>query len=201
MLRKLLIATTSLALTIPSLAHAQAADPYVGEIITVGFSFCPAGWQEANGAILPISEYDALFSLIGTTYGGDGIETFGVPDLRGRAILNIGQGPGLSINHQLGQQTGATSVTLTTANLPVHTHTAALRAQSAAGDSVSPVRNSIARTATGQNVYSTADPTVSMNAGDVNVQPTGGGQPIEKTSPRLAMLNCVSLYGIFPPRP
>lgn len=198
MLKKaLMIAGASFSLAIPASVQAQAV-PYVGEIITVGFQFCPLGWAEASGQLLPISENETLFVLIGTTYGGDGQDTFGLPDLRGRAIIHQGQGPGLS-NYVLSQTSGSTSVTLTTANLPPHTHSAALRAQSALGDSVTPLRNSLARAPDGQNVYSSVDPTVDMNAGDVNVQPTSGGnQPVTKTSPRLAMTNCISLFGIFP---
>ncbi len=198
MLKKVLLMAGAGAslLAMPTTASAQATDPYIGEMITVGFGFCPRNWAEANGALIPIAQNNALFALIGTTYGGDGVTTFALPDLRGRAIINQGQGPGLPFR-SLGETAGATSVTLTSSNLPSHTHTSALRAQSAGGNSTSP-SVSIARTSGPQTIYSTVAPTDAMNAASISVQPTGGGQAVNKTSPRLAMTQCIALFGIFP---
>src|SRR5258707_12884352 len=99
------------------------SQPYVGEIRMFGGNFAPAGWAFCNGQLIPISENDTLFTLIGTTYGGDGQETFGLPDLQGRIPLHAGLGPGLSQTYQLGEQGGTESVTLSVNQLPSHTHT------------------------------------------------------------------------------
>src|SRR5947199_8822963 len=98
------------------------AQPYVGEIRMFGGNFAPAGWMFCDGALLPISENEILFTLIGTTYGGDGQETFGLPDLQGRAPMHAGQGPGITQNYQLGEMAGVESVTLTTQQIPIHNH-------------------------------------------------------------------------------
>src|SRR3954469_17349802 len=98
------------------------SEPFVGEIRMFGGNFAPAGWAFCNGALLPISENETLFNLIGNTYGGDGQETFGVPDLRGRIPIHVGQGPGITQNYQLGQSGGVETVTLTTQQMPFHTH-------------------------------------------------------------------------------
>ena len=98
------------------------SQPYVGEIRMFGGSFAPAGWAFCNGQLMPISENDTLFNLIGTTYGGDGQETFGLPDLQGRIPIHAGQGPGISQNYQIGENAGTESVTLTTQQIPNHSH-------------------------------------------------------------------------------
>src|SRR6478609_4919517 len=99
------------------------SSPYVGEIRMFAGSFAPAGWAFCNGQLMPISENDTLFNLIVTTYGGDGQETFGLPDLQGRVPVHAGQGPGISQNYQLGEKAGVESVTLTLNQIPSHTHT------------------------------------------------------------------------------
>src|SRR6187200_2226276 len=98
------------------------SSPYVGEIRMFGGSFAPAGWAFCSGQLMPISENDALFNLIGTTYGGDGQETFGIPNLQSRAPVHAGQGPGISQTYQLGETGGVESVTLTVQQIPVHNH-------------------------------------------------------------------------------
>src|SRR5437870_12805594 len=98
------------------------AQPYVGEIRMFGGNFAPAGWMFCEGELLPISEYETLFNLIGTTYGGDGQSTFALPDLRGRLPLHVGQGPGITQSYQLAQTGGVESVTLTTQQIPIHSH-------------------------------------------------------------------------------
>src|SRR5215210_8989626 len=97
-------------------------EPFIGEIRMFGGGFAPAGWAFCEGQLIPISENDALFVLLGTTYGGDGQSTFGLPDLRGRAPLHMGQGPGITQNYQRGEAAGVESVTLTTQQIPNHTH-------------------------------------------------------------------------------
>src|SRR5436305_1749964 len=98
------------------------SEPYVGEIRMVGFNFAPVGWQFCDGSLLPISEYETLFNLIGTTYGGDGQNTFAVPSISGRLPVHMGQGPGLPSNRTLGELGGLEQVTLTLTQLPAHTH-------------------------------------------------------------------------------
>ncbi len=162
--------------------------PYVGEIRLVGFSFAPQGWALCDGSALPIAQYEALFNLIGTTYGGDGQATFNVPDLRGR--LPVHAGGGLAIGQSGGQETVAVSV----AQLPPHTHSAP--AVSASGTLSSPVGNLWAGATGAINLYSSSAATAAMNAGAVS--PVGGGQPHDNLSPFLAVSFIISLFGIFP---
>lgn len=195
-----ILAIALAASTIPSAASAQASEPFIGETIVVAFDFCPRGWAAAEGQLLPINQNQALFSLLGTQYGGNGQTTFALPDLRGRAVTHQGQGPGLS-NYTIGQPTGTTSFTLTTTNLPSHTHAAELKVVPTAGNEGNPVRNSLAAAPTGRTIYSTADPTAAMNSGDINILPTtGGGQSVSNTSPALVMRYCIAIQGIFPSR-
>ena len=185
--------------------------PHVGEIILVGFNFAPAGWAFCNGQLLAISEFETLFNLIGTTYGGDGQTTFAVPDLRGRAPIAPGQGPGLS-NHTLGETGGSETVTLLEGQLPQHTHPIALnalaaapRCRNAAGNQQTPVGNVPAIEAAGVTAtYSNAVPDANMNAGAVTMNgavvasPAGGSQAHSNLQPYLTLNYCISLFGIFP---
>jgi microcystin-dependent protein len=164
--------------------------PYVGEIRVVGFNFQAIGWVFCDGRLLPISQFGALFNLIGTTYGGDGQTTFGVPDLRSRVPLHIGSN-GVT-NYVLGQSGGVENVTLTTAQLPQHSHVPA--ASSGAGTSTSPLNGFWA--AWGNAPYSTSPPNVSMDATGIGM--TGGSQPHENLPPVLALNFVISLFGIFP---
>lgn len=199
-IRKSLVAAALAAMVTPGVVHAQATDPYISEIIIVGFNFCPSGYLEANGQLQSIAQNTALFSLLGTTYGGNGVTTFALPDLRGRTMVNAGQAPGLALR-TLGEAYGQTSVTLTTGNLPSHSHTSAMRAYAFATNTGDPGGNSIARTGTAKNFFSTSDPNVDMRAGDVVVSATGGGQAVTKESPYVAMRHCIAFQGVFPPRP
>ena len=167
------------------------SSPYVGEIRLVGFSFAPAGWAFCNGATLAISENDVLFALIGTTFGGDGQSTFNLPDLQGRTPVHQGQGPGISQSYVLGQLAGVESVTLTTNQIPVHSH--ALLGTSNAGISNSPAGAVLGN---GQQVYSAAAPSVQMDS--TSLVPAGGSQPHENMQPFLVLNWIISLFGIFP---
>ena len=178
-------------------AHA-GAEPYIGEIVAYGFNFCPRGWAAASGQLLSIAQNTALFSILGTTYGGNGQTTFALPDLRGRVAM--GDGSSVFGNYTLGQQGGAESFSVLTSNMPIHTHTAALRAAPTLGNTNVPTDNSMARAPSGATVYSTVDPTANMNAGDVLVSPTGSNIPVGKASPYTTMNYCIALEGIFPPR-
>jgi microcystin-dependent protein len=158
-----------------------------------GGNFPPAGWAFCNGALLPISENDALFTLIGTTYGGDGQETFALPDLQSRVPVHAGQGPGISQNYQLGEKGGVESVTLTAQQIPVHTH--AFVASTAAASSLDPGGQVIAQS--GQRAVYTEDATTT-NLAPSAISPVGGSQPHENLAPYLCISFIISLFGVFP---
>ena len=156
-----------------------------------GGNFAPAGWMFCDGSLLPISENETLFNLIGTTYGGDGQSTFQLPDLRSRVLVHQGQGPGLS-NYSLGQPGGVEAVTLTTSQIPIHSH-APLASNT--GGSDNPANNFWANSTTGKP-YSAPPPAVQMNA--ATIAATGGSQPHENMIPFLCVSYIISLFGIFP---
>lgn len=169
--------------------------PYIGEIRMFGGNFAIRGWALCHGQLLAISQNDALFALIGTTYGGDGQTTFAVPDLRGRVPLHMGQGPGLS-NRTIGEKAGSETVTLTTNNLPVHTHVPQVR--SGAGDMGAPATNATwASSAGGVKVY-TASGTPPASALASSIGSIGGNQPHENRMPFQAVNFIIALEGIFP---
>jgi microcystin-dependent protein len=160
--------------------------PYVGEIRLVGFNFAPQGWMLCNGALLPISQYETLFNLIGTTYGGDGQSTFALPDLQGR--IPVHQGSGFVI----GQISGTETVTLTVNQIPVHSH--APLAAATGGTSDSPAGNVWANWTGSQ--YSDQGTTGQMNSGALGL--AGGSQPHDNMMPFLTINFIISLFGIFP---
>lgn len=170
------------------------SDPFVAEVRMFGFNFAPTGWAACDGQLLPISQNTALFSLLGTTYGGNGINNFALPDLREVFALGAGQGPGLS-NRQLGERGGAASSTLTASELPAHAH--GLQA-TASATSNNPAGAALAITATGAAAYRLPGNTASMAATSVAV--TGGGQAHENRQPALALMFCIALQGVYPPR-
>jgi len=168
------------------------ANNYVGEIRPVGFNFAPVGWALCQGQLLAISEYDTLFTLIGTTYGGDGQTTFGLPNLQSRVPLHNGvlQGGG---NYPLGSTGGVETVTLLTSQLPVHTHTIAAQATIASGGKNSPAGNYFS--ASGLDQFGA----VTAGAFSANILlPQGGSQPHENLQPYLCVNYIIALYGIFP---
>lgn len=165
------------------------SEPFVGEIRMVGFSFAPVGWQACDGSLLPISEYETLFNLIGTTYGGDGQSTFAAPDLRGRVPIHLGP----SIGRAMGLSSGSETVTLNVNTMPNHTHT--MLAADAIGGAKAPNNNFLARTTT-INLYSGDPPDRTLSPSTVT--PTGGSQPHENMAPFLCINFIISLYGIFP---
>ena len=173
-------------------AHAQ--QPFIGEIALVGFNFAPQGWATCSGQLMAISQNTALFSLLGTTFGGDGQQTFALPDLRGRRIIGAGQLPGGS-NYTLGQQGGEESVTLTVQQLPRHSHLPS--ANAAPGTALSPAGNFWgSQNATA--LYSNAPTVVDMSAGLIGN--TGGNQPHDNMQPYLVMNYIIALEGIYPSR-
>jgi microcystin-dependent protein len=172
------------------------ADPFVAEIRIFPFNFAPKGWAFCDGQLLPISQNTALFSLLGTTYGGDGKSTFALPDLQGRAPMHPGQGPGLSL-HDLGESGGSETVTLLESEIPAHAH--ALSAQGAPADTNVPANDSIARVI-GATPYlpPAGAPLVQMS--DQAVTPAGGDQPHNNMQSYLTLNFCIALQGVFPPR-
>ena len=199
-IRKALLSTAAAAscLTMATPAHASF-EPFIGQIMPFGGNFCPRGYLQASGQLISISSNTALFSLLGTTYGGDGVTTFALPNLNGRTITSDGTGPGLP-NYVQGQTSGTNQFTLTTNNMPSHTHVGALRAVPTAGNTEVPTDNSMAQAPAGTNIYSTAAPTNNMNAGDVVLAASGGSQPIAHQAPYLIVKHCIATEGIFPSR-
>ncbi len=164
------------------------AQPYVGEIRMFGGNFAPVGWHFCDGSSLAISENEVLFNLIGTTYGGDGQETFNVPDLRGRIPIHQGNG------FAMGETGGAESVTLTVTQIPVHSH--AMLASTNVASAAQPTNNVIGKSAQIDTFINAVpgDP-LSSNA----ITPVGGSQPHDNTQPFLCVSFIISLYGIYPP--
>lgn len=170
------------------------SDPFIAEVRVLPFNFAPRGWASCDGQLLPIAQNTALFSLLGTTYGGDGRTTFALPNLAGRFAMGPGQGPGLS-DRYLGEDTGQASVTLTEAQMPSHNHE--LRA-GASGLATSPAGALMAPPVNGASAYRAPGAPATMAAGMVGA--AGGGQPHENRQPYQALMFCIALQGIFPPR-
>jgi microcystin-dependent protein len=169
------------------------AQPYVGEIRMFGGTYNPAGWAFCKGQLLPISEFDTLFNLIGTTYGGDGQETFGLPDLQGRVAVHNGQGPGITQNYVIGEQAGVEEVTLTNQQMPTHNH--GLLASTGAGTTKSPEGNLLGSPPV-VSLFSEMEPQRPL--APQMVMPVGGSQPHENRMPYLTVTYIISLYGIYP---
>jgi microcystin-dependent protein len=179
-------------------ANAQSGTQYIAQVSAFAGNFCPRGWMGADGTLLPISQHTALFSLLGTIYGGDGRTTFALPDLRGRRPVSDGNAPGLGV-YDLGERAGTTAFTMNVSNLPSHNHIGALRASNLPGDTANPNDNSLATTGS-QKIYHTGAPAVNMDVGTVAVNDTGGNQMVEKQSPYLVMRWCIATVGIYPSR-
>jgi microcystin-dependent protein len=172
------------------------SQPFLGEIRMFGFYRVPVGWQACDGSLLPISENDALFVLLGTTYGGDGVNTFAVPDLRGRLPIHQGQGPGLG-SYVLGQVAGTESVTLTPNQIPAHSHT--LVATTAAATATTPGNTLLPGAVSGDTFY--VNTITGNTAAPMAVQQlssAGGSQPHENCMPTLTVQYCIAVAGIFP---
>lgn len=171
-------------------------DPFVGEIRLLPYNFAPVGWQDCDGSILSISENETLYTLIGTTYGGDGVNTFAVPDLRGRLPIHQGTGAGLS-PYVIGQQSGTETVTLTAAQMPAHTHI--VIETSSVATSGTPASTLELGAISGDWMY-TGDISglTPFAAAGAMISSAGGSQPHENTMPTLTVRFCISLYGIYP---
>jgi microcystin-dependent protein len=188
----LLLLATSVCLFRSPSALAQST-PYLGQIMIVPYNFAPIGWETCDGQILSISQNTALFALLGTTYGGDGVTTFALPDLRGRVPIGMGQGPGLS-SYVEGETGGEETVTLTLSQIPSHVHvplgsTTVANTGSPAGANWAMPRVLL---------YSSGAPNVAMSSAALGN--TGGGQPHDNMKPYLVMTYIIAVVGVFPSR-
>ncbi|MBT8258476.1 MAG: tail fiber protein [Bacteroidia bacterium] len=163
-------------------------NPFLGQITLFGFNFNPQGWATCDGQLLAINQFQALFSLLGTIYGGDGRTTFALPDLRGRSAIHFGNGPGLS-NYPIGQRSGNETTTLSVANLPAHSHNRGI--STAAGEEDSPLNNFVAMHAGAFNEDAT-NQVASSN--------TGSGVAFSNQDPYLVVNFCIALQGVYPSR-
>lgn len=192
-------------------AGACGPDPFIGEVCLFPYNFAPRGYAFTDGSLLPIAQNTALFSLLGTTYGGNGTTTFALPDTRGRVIIGAGQGPGLS-PYMLGQMGGSENVTLTTNQMPTHSHPAATSVVAKAvganteGNVDNPAASAWAAKSRG-GPYSATAPNVEMAAGTVQVTSatttvgiSGGGQPFAIVQPFVVLNPAIALNGTFPSR-
>ena len=170
------------------------ADPFVAEIRIFPFNFAPSGWAFCDGQLIPLSQNTALFALLGTTYGGNAMSNFALPNLQGQAPMHWGQGPGLS-SYALGQVSGSETVTLLESEIPAHTH--ALRASTDPGDLNGPTSNrSLARSSGG---YAYENPISSLNTmAPESLAPAGADHPHNNMMPYLTLNFCIALQGVFP---
>ena len=172
------------------------ADPFVAEIRIFPFNFAPKGWAFCDGQILPLSQNTALFSLLGTTYGGDGKSNFALPNMQGNAPMHPGQGPGLSL-HDLGETGGSQTVTLLDSEMPSHPHS--LNASGQPGEDPTPSPSEALARSTGANLYLTNAANLVQLAPQA-VAPAGGDQPHNNMQPYLTLNFCIALQGVYPPR-
>ena len=180
-------------------------DPFLGQTVIFAGNFAPRGWAFCAGQLLPISQYSALFSILGTIYGGDGRTTFALPDLRGRVAIGEGNGPGLS-SYRLGEKGGAETTTIALANMPSHNHTAAVDIKLSLG--VGPATENLGNgrflaTAAADNIYNDGAAGLMANGGTVStvtVNNNGGSQPVNNIQPYLAINYIIALQGVFPSR-
>jgi microcystin-dependent protein len=172
------------------------SDPFVAEIRIFAGNFAPTGWASCDGQLIPISQNTALFSLLGTMYGGDGKSTFALPNLSGRAPMFWGQSQGLSLYDQ-GQEGGSPSVTLLQTEMPAHNHQ--VMTANAAGDINTPANLSLARS-TGGSIYAATGVAAASAMAFNMVAPTGGGLPHNNMQPYLALYFIIAMQGVFPPR-
>jgi microcystin-dependent protein len=171
------------------------SDQFLAEIRVFPFNFAPTGWATCDGQLLPISQNTALFSLLGTTYGGDGKSTFALPNIDGRAVMQPGQGPGLSL-HDLGEMSGEQAVSLLQSEMPAHSHS--ISAAQADGGDRSPANERFAAGTGGIQIY--AAPGALTQLAQQTWTQAGGGLPHNNMQPYLTLTFCIALQGIFPPR-
>jgi microcystin-dependent protein len=190
------LATLTLAASCLPLPAAAQSEPFIGQIMCAGFNFTPRGWARLDGQLLPISSNQALFSLLGTTYGGDGRTTFGLPDMRGRFLAHNGAGPGLT-PRTIGESGGAETHTLTPNQMPAHDHQVAPRANTSKGTELEPTGNVMAAPDR-VPLFAPAPGDTAMAA--TATSPAGANQPVPQMPP-FVTVNCfIATVGIFPSR-
>ena len=208
----LAVLATAVSLCSPAAPVKAGSDPYLADIMMVGFSFCPRGWAEANGQILPINQNQSLYSLLGTQFGGDGRTTFALPDLRGRSPIGSGRGAGLP-EYTIGQQGGTETEVMTTNDMANHNHpiigvpTASLKATSSGPTSNSPTNNLIPTYPAGQNIYASSlgspvpmhDGTVDLTI-NVSIANTGNNIEVNNMQPYQVIRYCIATQGLYPSR-
>jgi microcystin-dependent protein len=173
------------------------SEPFIAEIRIFAGNFAPRGWAFCNGNLLPIAQNTALFSLLGTTYGGDGRSTFALPDLQGRAAMHPGRGPGLTAR-LLGERGGVNTVTLSEAEMTDHTH--AMQATTLPGQLNAPAPDRAPARSSGGFAYQTNDAANVVDMAPEAIDPVGGGQPHNNHQPALALNYIIALQGLYPPR-
>jgi microcystin-dependent protein len=194
-MNKMRIILLETIIVISSLTYSNFAfadEPYLGEMAYFAGNFAPRGWAKCDGQILPISSNQALFSLLGTTYGGDGRTTFALPDMRGRALIHAGQGAGLT-NRPQGQNLGSETVTMSSAQMPSHNHT--LNGTSSGANSNTALDRSLGDV----KIYKTGV-TANQTLHSETISNTGNGQSINTTQPTLALMCIIAIEGLFPSR-
>ena len=189
-----LVFTLLLSIVSASLIKAQASDPYLGQIAFVPYNFVPKNWAACNGQLLSIAQNQALFSLLGTMYGGNGTTNFALPDMRGRVLVHEGQASGGGTTYSMGQIGGSESVTLLVTQMPTHSHT--VNAVTAEGNQNTPTNTLPADTKGLDKEYSDATANTTMKSSMVN--PTGGSQPHENRPPFVTLKCIISLVGVYP---
>jgi microcystin-dependent protein len=173
------------------------SDPFVAEIRIFPFNFAPKGWAFCQGQILPLSQNTALFSLLGTTYGGDGKSNFALPNLQGRVPMHPGQGPGLSL-HDLGETGGSETVTILQSEMPQHVHVINSDDGRISGQISNPIGALLSKSS-GASPYNTGG-NANQGLAAAMVSPIGGNQPHNNLQPYLTLNYCIALQGVYPPR-
>ena len=171
------------------------SEPFIAEVVMFGGNFAPRGWALTDGQLMPISQYSALFSILGTTFGGDGRSTFGIPDLRGRIALHAGRGPGLP-DYQIGQKGGANTHTLTASQMPAHNHTGKIKANTGGPNQAAPTGHSLAA----GELYTNGAPNTLMANDTVETNNAGGNQGYSIQNPFLGIYHIIAIQGIYPSR-
>ncbi|WP_347218398.1 tail fiber protein [Chryseobacterium sp.] len=190
----LFVCTLLICGVLSSTLKAQGSEPFLGQIAFVPYTFAPNGWAECNGQILPIAQNQALFSLLGTTYGGNGTTTFALPDMRGRVLIHSGQSASSGTTYTLGEVGGVEGVTLTVTQMPAHSHS--VNAVIAEGNQNVPTGSLPANTKVLDKEYSDATADTTMKSSMISN--TGGNQPHENRQPFLTLKCIIALNGIFP---